>query len=64
MQDFHVERARTRLQNAEDIFDAATVQQSVARVAGILSERFNRADDETFPLVLGVMGGAVVFVGQ
>ena len=64
MQDFHVERARSLLKNAEEIFDAAAVQQSVARVAGILNERFDRPDDETFPLVLGVMGGAVVFVGQ
>ena len=64
MQDFHVERARALLKNAEEIFDAAAVQQSVARVATILNERFDRADDETFPLVLGVMGGAVVFVGQ
>lgn len=64
MQDFHVERARSLIQNAEEIFDAAAVQQSVARVAAILNERFDRADDETFPLVLGVMGGAVVFVGQ
>jgi len=64
MQDFHVERARSLLKNAEEIFDAAAVQQSVARVAAILNERFDRPDDETFPLVLGVMGGAVVFVGQ
>ena len=64
MQDFHVERARSLLRNAEEIFDAAAVQQSVARVAGILNERFDRPDDETFPLVLGVMGGAVVFVGN
>ena len=33
-------------------------------VADKLNARFNAPGDETFPLVLGVMGGAVVFVGQ
>ncbi len=64
MQEFHVERARALLQNAEEIFDAAAVQQSVTQVAAVLNERFDRPDDDTFPLVLGVMGGAVVFVGS
>ena len=64
MQDFHVTRARTLLQNAEEIFDATEVQQAVAGVAEKLNARFDVADDDTFPLVLGVMGGAVVFVGQ
>jgi hypoxanthine phosphoribosyltransferase len=64
MQQFHVERARKLLQNAEEIFDAAEVQQAVAGVAEKLNARFDRNGDESFPLVLGVMGGAVVFVGQ
>jgi hypoxanthine phosphoribosyltransferase len=64
MQAFHVDRARMLLQNAEEIFDAQEVQQAVAGVAEKLNQRFDRPDDETFPLVLGVMGGAVVFVGQ
>jgi len=64
MQQFHVDRARTLLNNAEEIFDAQAVQQAVTQVADKLNARFDRADDETFPLVLGVMGGAVVFVGQ
>jgi hypoxanthine phosphoribosyltransferase len=64
MQQFHVERARKLLQNAEEIFDAAEVQQAVAGVAEKLNARFDREGDESFPLVLGVMGGAVVFVGQ
>lgn len=64
MQQFHVERARKLLQNAEEIFDAAEVQQAVAGVAEKLNARFDRDGDESFPLVLGVMGGAVVFVGQ
>ena len=64
MQAFHVERARALLQNAEQIFDAPTVERAVGDVADKLNARFNAPDDETFPLVLGVMGGAVVFVGQ
>ncbi|MES2318685.1 MAG: hypoxanthine-guanine phosphoribosyltransferase [Pseudomonadota bacterium] len=64
MQDFHVERARKLLQNAEEIFDAGEVQLAVTGVADKLNARFDRPDDDTFPLVLGVMGGAVVFVGQ
>jgi hypoxanthine phosphoribosyltransferase len=64
MQDFHVKSARTLLQNATEIFDAQAVQHAVTSVADSLNQRFDRPDDETFPLVLGVMGGAVVFVGQ
>ena len=64
MQDFHVTRARTLLDNAEEIFDATEVQQAVAGVAEKLNARFDVPGDATFPLVLGVMGGAVVFVGQ
>lgn len=64
MQSFHVDRARALLQNAEQIFDEAAVGRAVTNVADELNARFNAPDDETFPLVLGVMGGAVVFVGQ
>ena len=64
MQSSHVQRARTLLSNATEICDAATVQQAVTGVADILNQRFDHAGDETFPLVLGVMGGAVVFVGN
>ncbi len=64
MQTFHVDRARMLLQNAEQIFDEAAVMDAVANVAYKLNDRFNAPDDETFPLVLGVMGGAVVFVGN
>ncbi len=64
MQDFHVKRARSLLDNAVEIFDAATVSNAVATVAATLNDRFDQPGDESFPLVLGVMGGAVVFVGQ
>jgi hypoxanthine phosphoribosyltransferase len=63
-EDFHVNRARALLQNAEEIFDAAQVQRAVNGVADKLNERFDAPGDESFPLVLGVMGGAVVFVGN
>lgn len=64
MQEFHAERARTLLNNAEEIFDAAAVQAAVRQVADKLNARFDRPDNAAFPLVLGVMGGAVVFTGN
>ncbi|CAN7653168.1 hypoxanthine-guanine phosphoribosyltransferase [Pseudoduganella sp. LjRoot289] len=64
MQDFHHNRARDLLKNAEEIFDQEAVQASVARMADELNERFDRPEDQAFPLVLGVMGGAVVFTGN
>ena len=64
MQDFHYKRARDLIKNAEEIFDADTVKAAVTRVAVTLNERFGNPEDEAFPLVLGVMGGAVVFTGQ
>ena len=62
MYEFHHQRARALLDNAEEIFDAAAVQNAVTNVAHTLNERF--AHDDEFPLVLGVMGGAVVFTGH
>jgi hypoxanthine phosphoribosyltransferase len=64
MQDFHYDRARGLLEHAEEIFDAAAVQAAVKQVAGALNARFDDPKDAAFPLVLGVMGGAVVFTGQ
>ena len=64
MQDIHVNRARALLEHAEEIVDAAGVQKAVTHVADALNARFDNAGDDSFPLVLGVMGGAVVFVGQ
>ncbi|MFB9245306.1 hypoxanthine-guanine phosphoribosyltransferase [Massilia antarctica] len=63
MQEFHAERARALLDKAEEIFDAAAVQAAVRQVADKLNTRFDRPDNDAFPLVLGVMGGAVVFTG-
>ena len=64
MHEFHVERAQALLKNAVELFDAAAVQAAVARVADHLNHRFEADDSPAFPLVLGVMGGAVVFTGQ
>lgn len=64
LQGFHHERARKLRENAEEIFDHDAVQEAVARVARTLNERYDNPDEEAFPLVLGVMGGAVVFTGQ
>ena len=64
MQDFHHNRARALLENAEEIFDADTVQASVSRMAATLNHRFGDPEKQEFPLVLGVMGGAVVFTGS
>ncbi|GGC09781.1 hypoxanthine-guanine phosphoribosyltransferase [Pseudoduganella buxea] len=62
MLEYHHQRARALLANAEEIFDEAAVQQAVRNVAHTLNNRFE--DDDEFPLVLGVMGGAVVFTGN
>ncbi|RSZ59229.1 hypoxanthine-guanine phosphoribosyltransferase [Massilia atriviolacea] len=64
MQEFHAERARALLDNAEEIFDAAAVQAAVRQVADKLNTRFDQPGNAAFPLVLGVMGGAVVFTGS
>ncbi|MGZ8289787.1 MAG: hypoxanthine-guanine phosphoribosyltransferase [Telluria sp.] len=64
MQEFHYQRAQALIKNAEEIFDADTVKAAVTRVADTLNQRFGNPEDEAFPLVLGVMGGAVVFTGQ
>ena len=62
--EFHRDKAKALLKDAELIFDAAAVQQAVDKVAQQLNQRFDQEDGAPFPLVLGVMGGAVVFCGQ
>ncbi|UVW28832.1 hypoxanthine-guanine phosphoribosyltransferase [Massilia sp. H6] len=64
MQDFHHDRARALLANATQIVTPEQVQAAVAQVADALNARFGNATDKAFPLVLGVMGGAVVFTGN
>jgi hypoxanthine phosphoribosyltransferase len=63
-QDFHYTRARELLARAEELVSADTVQDAVRKVAGILNARFDKDATGDFPLVLGVMGGAVVFTGH
>ena len=48
------------LENAELIASAEDVQQTLARLATEIAADI----DQSFPLVLAVMGGAVVFAGQ
>lgn len=64
MQDYHHDRARALLANATQIVTPEEVQAAVARVATQLNARFGNPDEKAFPLVLGVMGGAVVFTGH
>ena len=63
MQDYHHARARALLANARQIVSPEAVQDAVRQVADVLNARFGAPDSSSFPLVLGVMGGAVVFTG-
>lgn len=60
----HTQKARALLASSELIFDEDAVQAAVDRIAADLNARFNQADSALYPLVLGIMGGAVVFAGQ
>jgi hypoxanthine phosphoribosyltransferase len=62
--EFHRDKARSLMKDAELIFDEAAVQLAVDKVAQKLNERFDNDEGVAFPLFLGVMGGAVVFCGQ
>ncbi|WP_137172625.1 hypoxanthine-guanine phosphoribosyltransferase [Massilia sp. HP4] len=64
MHEFHHERARALLANATEIVEPIEVNAAVRRVADALNTRFGAEDAAEFPLVLGVMGGAVVFTGH
>jgi hypoxanthine phosphoribosyltransferase len=64
MHDSHHARARALLAHAEEIVSKEQVAAAVAQVAAVLNARFNAPDNDVFPLVLGVMGGAVVFTGN
>ena len=55
-----IQRARDILQQAELLYSAEQVQASLHKVA----RQINAALADTHPLVLSVMGGAVVFTGQ
>ncbi|MBV8124959.1 MAG: hypoxanthine-guanine phosphoribosyltransferase [Paucibacter sp.] len=64
MQDFHHNRARALMENAEELFSKEVVNEAVSAMADTLNARFDHPESEEFPLVLGVMGGAVVFTGN
>jgi len=55
-----LEKAWEFLEHSDVIASADEVQAAVARVAAEIDQRLSRA----YPLVLAVMGGAVVFAGQ
>lgn len=64
MQDFHHNRARALLESAEELFTKQDVDAAVSAMAANLNARYDQPEAEAFPLVLGVMGGAVVFTGN
>ncbi len=64
MQEFHHARALALLAHAEEIVSKEEVAAAVTQVAAVLNARFNAPGNEEFPMVLGVMGGAVVFTGN
>jgi hypoxanthine phosphoribosyltransferase len=67
MHEFQLDRAKTLLANAEEIVNREAARDAVGAVAAALNTRFGAQSDGGFPpvpLVLGVMGGAVVFTGQ
>src|SRR5205823_6810317 len=55
-----VEKAWAFLRNSDPVAGAEEVQAAVRRVAAEIEQRLSTA----YPLVLAVMGGAVVFAGQ
>jgi hypoxanthine phosphoribosyltransferase len=55
-----VDKAWAFLKDSDLIASAAEVQSAVRRVAGEIEEKLAKS----YPLVLAVMGGAVVFAGQ
>lgn len=64
MSALHPQRARELLADAEEIHNEQAVKDAVSRIAQELNQQYDRPDDTSLPLVLGVMGGAVVFTGQ
>ena len=60
MTDANIRRARDILQQAELLYSAGQVQTALHKVA----KQINAKLADSHPLVLSVMGGAVVFSGQ
>src|SRR5688500_14812176 len=55
-----VAKAWAFLDNSDPVLSAGEVQAAIRRVAGEIEQRLAGA----YPMVLAVMGGAVVFAGQ
>jgi hypoxanthine phosphoribosyltransferase len=60
----HARKARALLANSELVVREAAVQAAVEKIAAQLNRRFDNEEEPCFPLVLSVMGGAVIFTGQ
>lgn len=60
----HASKARALLAQSELVVSEAAVQAAVEKIATELNQRFEQCEDSRPPLVLSVMGGAVVFTGQ
>lgn len=56
--------ARAMLTQSELVASESDIQAAVEKIATQLNRRFDREGENTYPLVLSVMGGAVVFTGQ
>jgi hypoxanthine phosphoribosyltransferase len=54
------EEAKRLLAEADELFDAEQVSGAVGRMAREISAKL----EEEFPVVLAVMGGAAIFIGQ
>ncbi|EEO28605.1 hypoxanthine-guanine phosphoribosyltransferase [Oxalobacter paraformigenes] len=57
------EKAREILRNSKQIYSPEQVQQTILEMASRLNRDFG-SSDQTPPLLLSVMGGAVIFTGQ
>jgi hypoxanthine phosphoribosyltransferase len=55
-----VQKAWAFLENSDPVSSAQEVEAAIARLAGEIDARLR----DSYPLVLAVMGGAVVFAGQ
>lgn len=60
----HARQARALLDRSELLISEKDVQSAVDKIASQLNLRFDNRDEHAYPLVLSVMGGAVVFAGQ
>lgn len=58
------QKARALLARSEQIVSEAEVQAAVDKIATALNQRFDNEAHPVLPLVLSIMGGAVIFTGQ